>query len=46
MAQVASIHRDPKKRSQPYKPQEFNPFYEPPQPQLLTPDIFDEIFKD
>ncbi len=48
VAQQYSIHRDPKKRQKPYQPHEFNPFYEPPKvkPRIITPELFDEIFKD
>lgn len=46
VAQQYSIHRDPKKRREPYQPRDFHPFYEPPkvQPKVITPEIFKELF--
>jgi hypothetical protein len=44
IAQQYSIHRDPKKRIKPYHPHEFHPFHEQPKPQLVTPEIFNELF--
>jgi hypothetical protein len=46
IAQHYSIHRDPKKRSKPYQPSEFNPFIEPPKPKILTEADLSEIFGD
>jgi len=46
VAQQYSIHRDPKKHPQPYKPNEFNPFYEPPKPRPLTQEMLNELFRN
>jgi hypothetical protein len=46
IAQHYSIHRDPKKRSKPYQPSEFNPFHEQPKPRILTEADLSEIFGD
>ena len=46
VAQHYSIHRDPKKRREPYKPHEFNPFYEKPKPKMLDEKSFAEMFGD
>jgi hypothetical protein len=44
IAQHYSIHRDPKKKREPYQPSEFNPFFEPPKPKLLTEEMVHELF--
>jgi hypothetical protein len=44
IAQQYSIHRDPKKRREPYKPKEFHPYTEKPKPKLLTPQVLDKLF--
>lgn len=47
MAQQADFHRDPKKRSHPFRPVEFNPYrkrIKKPTRRTITPDEFKEIF--
>lgn len=46
IAQQCSIHRDPKKRREPYKPQEFHPYTEKARPKLLTPEVLDKLFAE
>lgn len=47
MAQQADFHRDPKKRSKPFRPVEFNPYRKQIKNRVrrtITPDEFTEIF--
>jgi len=49
MAQQADFHRDPKKRSTPFRPVEFNPFRKRvarATRRTLTPDEYRELFPD
>jgi hypothetical protein len=46
MAQQADFHRDPKKRSRPFRPIEFNPYRKRIRQtrRTITPDEYREIF--
>jgi hypothetical protein len=46
LAQQASINRDVRIRREQYSPNEFNPYYKPPQPKVLTDEDFAAVFGD